>query len=67
MTSADSYRKIAVHLRTKAANEKVPDLARQFEDLAKCYLRLAEQADKNRLQDLWFEIGPPPRLNSENA
>ncbi len=25
---------------------------------AKCYMRLAEQADQNGFQDLWFEFGP---------
>ncbi len=67
MTTADSYRRIAAYFRARAADKKVPHLAWQFEHLAKCYLRLAEQADKNRLQDLWFEVGPPLRPNPDNA
>ena len=65
MTSADSYRRMAAHFRSKAAHERNAALAEQLDHLAKCYVRLAEQADRNSQQDLWFEIGPPSRLQGD--
>ena len=66
MNSADSYRKMAAELRAKAARE-TGHLATQLDALAKAYLRLAEQADKNCFQDLWFEYGSPSRQDGEEA
>ncbi len=67
MTTADSYRNIAAKLR--AAALKAPDnaSAAQLDSLALCYLRLAEQADMNRLSDVWAEFGSPPRLEGGDA
>lgn len=67
MTSADSYRKFAAELKAKAAREPSVSLAAEWEHLARCYLRLAEQADSNSIQDVWIECGPKARLDNEGA
>jgi hypothetical protein len=56
MTASDSYRKAAAELRAKAAGARNPHTA-EWERLARCYTRLAEQADRNSLQDVWIEDG----------
>ena len=65
MTTADSYRRMAAQLRSRAAREQNLRLAEQLDHLAKCYLRLAEQADHNSHQDLWAEFGPKLRATGE--
>ncbi len=62
MNSADLYRARAAELRARVAHAPTQALALQWENLAKCYTRLAEQADANSFQDLWFEFGPKPRM-----
>jgi len=51
-------------LPNKGATSLSPRLRVQFENLAKAYLRLAEQADRNASADLTYEP-PPPKLDSE--
>ncbi len=58
MNPADHYRTIAAQLRSNTARTKSAEVALQWEHLANCYMRLAEQADQNSFQDLWFEFGP---------
>ena len=58
MTPADSYRARASELRARAIKEANPTLAAQWDHLARCYIRLAEQADQNSLLDLWLEFSP---------
>ncbi len=65
MTTANSYRKIAAELKAKAAKERSPDVASELDNLARCYVRLAEQADQNSFLDIWFEVGPKTRLDGE--
>jgi hypothetical protein len=67
MTTADSYRRMAAQLRSRAANQKNPKLAEQLDHLARCYLRLAEQADQNSRQDLWAEFGSKFGATGEGA
>ena len=67
MTSAESYRQRAAELRTRAAHESDAQRAREWSHLARCYLRLAEQAEQNRVADLWAEFGPKVRLDREGA
>lgn len=57
MTSADSYRKIAAELRARARKARSDKEAADFDSLARCYLRLAEQADTNSQFDLGVEFG----------
>jgi len=65
MTSADSYRRMAAEFRSKAARASNAKLAAEMENLARSYVRLAEQADNNSLQDAWFEFGPKSRVDGE--
>jgi len=56
MTNAASYRKLAAELRAKAVNEPSAIRAAEWDNLARCYLRLAEQADTNSRQDVAAEF-----------
>jgi hypothetical protein len=61
MTPAESYRKLAAELRTKAVHETNGQLAAEWNYLARCYTRLAEQADQNLDTNVWAEFpGPSP-------
>lgn len=63
MSSANSYRKIAAELSARAAREPDAKLASEWGHLARCYLRLAEQAEINSLLDVAVEFGPKNRLD----
>jgi len=65
MTPADQYRALAAKLRAKAGSEANQALASEWMQLAQGYLRLAEQADQNRLADIWIEVGPKLSLADE--
>ncbi|HET9616894.1 MAG TPA: hypothetical protein VFP74_06955 [Pseudolabrys sp.] len=67
MNTADSYRKLAAELKAKAFNEPNAALASEYEHLARAYLRLAEQADRNERLDLHLEVGPEPRLKRSDT
>ena len=55
MTSATHYRTLAAQLRTRAKSEESPHLRAEWEHLAQCYVRLAEQADRNSHTDVSYE------------
>jgi hypothetical protein len=57
-TRAELYRARASELRSNARNEKIEQIAREWRALANGYDRLAEQADRDSFQDIWFEHGP---------
>ena len=61
MAEGDQYRIKAASLHSRAQYEKRPRVRVEFENLAKVYLRLAEMADRNRV-DVIYEP-PPPRLD----
>jgi hypothetical protein len=63
MRLGDQYRKLAAEFRAKGRRAPNARLASELDHLARCYLRLAEQADSNSYQDLWFEVGPKARLD----
>ncbi len=65
MSTGDQYRKIAAELRARAAKEQNELWAAEWNILARAYLRLAEQADRNSFADIWVEYGPKPRLDGE--
>lgn len=67
MTFSDEYRRTAADLLAKAGCAESMELSIQWEHLAKCYLRLAEQADKNAQGGLAIEVGPKPTLEGEGA
>jgi hypothetical protein len=58
MDPGDLYRVKAAELHAKALHEPKPDLKREYEALARSYLRLSEQANRNALTDVSYE--PPP-------
>jgi len=66
MASGDVYLFRAAELFAKAEAE--PNLAARMdlENLARAYLRLAEQAIRNARTDVSYEP-PPPKLNDPNA
>ena len=67
MTSADQYRKLAAELRAAAADSANRGVAAQLQQLAQSYIRLAEQADKNRLADIAVEFGKKPTQQGEGT
>ena len=65
MRSADQYRKLAAELKAKAAKEQDQSFASELDVLARSFLRLAEQAERNSSTDLWLEVGPRLRLDDD--
>lgn len=65
MTTGDQYRLRAAEFHAEALRQANPDLRRQFEDLSRAYLRLAEQADRNATMELIYEP-PLPKLGEES-
>lgn len=55
MTAGDHYRSKAVEFRAKAQVESDPRRKAEFEHLARAYLRLAEQAERNSHLDITYE------------
>jgi hypothetical protein len=55
MPTADHYRKLAAEFRAKARLEERPGLRLDFNRLAKSYLLLAEQAEKNEKMGVSYE------------
>ena len=68
MAAADNYRIKAAEFYAQArrATSLSPHVRLQFENLAKTYLLLAEQADRNERTDLIYEP-PPPRIDSSDS
>jgi hypothetical protein len=60
MTSGDFYRTKAAELRAKALHEPNPVVQAELEGLATAYLRLAEQADRNKQLDVSYETPLSP-------
>ena len=55
MNQAGTYRQKAAEFRAKAADASEPFTKAQFERLAVAYLHLAERADKNAQNDIFYE------------
>ena len=60
MGSADNYRVLAAKMRAHADGERQPALRAEWEQLALCYVRLAEQAERNSHTDIVYEPPPSP-------
>jgi hypothetical protein len=58
----DNYRAKALELLARADTEIDPSLRAELENLAAAFLRLAEQAERNRQFDLANE--PPPKFHN---
>ena len=61
MTPADDYRAKAAHLRALARVEAKSRVGREYDRMARAYVRLAEQAERNSHTDVVYE--PPARDN----
>lgn len=59
MTPADHYRVLAAQFMARAKVEQNLTLRSEWQYLGVCYLRLAEQADRNSQTDVVYE--PPPK------
>jgi hypothetical protein len=59
MSDGDQYRIKAVAFYAQALAQTNPKIKREFEKLAKSYLLLAQQADRNSQLDLVYEPAPP--------
>ena len=55
MTPATHYRTLAAQLRSRARTEDNRQLREEWDHLARCYLKLAEQADRNSRTDVSYE------------
>ena len=62
MVAGDNYRAKALELLARADTEIDPSLRAELENLAAAFLRLAEQAERNRQFDLANE--PPPKFHN---
>jgi len=58
MSSVDAYRRRAAELRAIAKRDSNRPVARDLEGLARAYLRLAEEADRNSATDTAYETPP---------
>jgi hypothetical protein len=59
MSSGDDYRAKAAKLHARAQyEEKDPAIRAEFENLARSFLRLAEQADRNSQIDVVYKTSP---------
>jgi hypothetical protein len=67
MTTADQYRALAAQMRSHASHETNPILRAEWDNLARCYLRLAEQADRNSRTDIVYEAPMRPRGEPDGA
>jgi len=55
MAPGVQYRKLAAQLRAKARAERSLMLRVEWERLASCYVRLAQQAERNSKTDITYE------------
>ena len=60
MTPAEQYRALAARFRACARTAGRARLSSEWEHLSRCYVRLAEQAERNLSLDLVYET-PSPR------
>jgi hypothetical protein len=62
MAAGDQYRIKAAESHARARGETSLLLRAEYENLARAYLRLAEQAERNALFDVTYEP-PPPKID----
>jgi hypothetical protein len=55
MSPASQYRHLAAGFRARASSDKSSELKAEWDRLADCYERLAEQADWNARTDTTYE------------
>jgi len=66
MTPSQQYRRLAAELRAKARQERDPAARAEWNHLAQCYVRLAEQADRNLRTDVSYEPILRPRRSDDD-
>jgi len=66
MSPSQQYRRLAAELRAKARRESYPAARAEWNHLAQCYLRLAEQADRNLRTDVTYEPILRPRWGDDD-
>ena len=66
MAVGDGYRLKAAEFQALAQDEKNMMFRMQFESLARAYLRLAEQAERNIQTDVTYEP-PPTKIDDSDA
>jgi hypothetical protein len=66
MASGDDYLFRAAELLARAECESDPEKRAELENLGWAFLRLAEQARRNRATDIVYEP-PPPKLDDAKA
>jgi hypothetical protein len=66
MSPSQQYRRLAAELRAKARREENAAARAEWNHLAQCYVRLAEQADKNRRTDVSYEPILRPRRGDDD-
>jgi hypothetical protein len=64
VTPADHYRALAARFRAHARAADSPRLAAEWEHLARCYIRLAQQAEQNLALDVVYETPTRPHKAS---
>ena len=57
---AEEYRQIAANCIRVAQQARTPELKASLVEMAQAWLRLADQAEKNRQADLTYETPPRP-------
>ena len=62
MAAGDEYRIKAAEFHAQARREPRPGLRAELENLARAYLRLAEQAQRNTQLDVTYEP-PSPKID----
>ena len=55
MTNGDQYRVKAATIHAQAQAETDPEIKKHYEGLSRAYLRLAVQADRNAVIELFYE------------
>ena len=55
MTAGDDYRTKAAELRARARRERDTNIRSDLDNLARAFVRLAEQADRNSQADISYE------------
>ena len=65
MASEHEYRAKALEFRVTARCERAAGMRADLENLARAYVRLAEQAERNSQLDLTYET--PPIKKNENG
>ena len=65
MIASEQYRVLAARFRAHSRLSDNPRLSAEWDHLARCYVRLAQQAEQNQLLDISYET--PARHDGDPA